>query len=117
MQTLTNVKDKKWPLSSKTAGDNNDNILYCDSYCRAPTYCQSEVLRYYLTKYAAKVILARTYSSSSTLYLYLARVTAEVLSKAGRPNVERFSVGTANSSLLSMLRGLRTNTCDGMLLR
>jgi len=55
------------------------------------------------------VIPARTHSSSSsTLYLYLAGVTLRVLSKAAGPNVERLGVGTANSSLLSMLRGLGT---------
>lgn len=53
----------------------------------------------------------KNHSNSSTLYLYLVGVTAEVLSKAGGPNAERLSVGTANSSLLSMLRGSRTNTC------
>lgn len=53
----------------------------------------------------------KNHSNSSILYLYLAGVTAEVLSKVGGPNAERLSVGTANSSLLSMLRGLRTNTC------
>lgn len=94
--------------------NNNENVLYRIGYCSANLLLirsSGIILLNMLPSCARKWYEQEPFTSPSTLYLYLAGVTVEVLSKAGGSNVERLSVETANSSLLSMLRGLRTNTC------
>lgn len=92
---------------------NNENTLYCDGHCSAKLLSRrsSQVLSYQICCLAAKVIPARTTQARVRCTYTSQGVTVEVLSKASEPNVERLSVGTANFSLLSMLRGSRTNTC------
>lgn len=67
-----------------------------------PSTCESDTAKKHFGERGGKRLVADTPFEG---------VTAQVLSKADGPSVERLSVGTANSSLLSMLRGLRTNTC------